>query len=164
MNYRLGTHKDLDGICTLIKDAIVEMEKHDIYQWDEIYPTREDFKEDIDNNNLFTVYDEDKLVAFYVISGECDDQYKNAKWEFADDSAYILHRFCVSPKVQNKGVGKAVLLHIEDQVKDMGYESMRLDTFTQNPFAQRLYRHNGYEARGYADWRKGRFDLMEKKL
>ena len=46
----------------------------------------------------------------------------------------------------------------------MGYNSVRLDTFTQNPFAQKLYRHNGYESRGYADWRKGRFDLMEKKL
>lgn len=38
------------------------------------------------------------------------------------------------------------------------------DIVTQNPFAQKLYRHNGYESRGYADWRKGRFDLMEKKL
>ena len=46
----------------------------------------------------------------------------------------------------------------------MGYNSVRLDIFTQNPFAQKLYRHNGYESRGYADWRKGRFDLMGKKL
>jgi hypothetical protein len=37
-------------------------------------------------------------------------------------------------------------------------------SITENPFAQNLYRHNGYEARGFADWRKGRFDLMEKKL
>ena len=49
-------------------------------------------------------------------------------------------------------------------LKDMGYNAVRLDTFTENPFAQRLYRHNGYESRGYADWRKGRFDLMEKAL
>ncbi|ORX81358.1 acetyltransferase [Anaeromyces robustus] len=164
MIYKLGTIQDLDAICSLIKDAIVEMEKHNIYQWDEIYPTRNDFEEDIKNNNLYVVYDEDRLIAFYVISKEYDEQYNNAKWKYDDESAYILHRFCVSPKMQNKGIGKIVLKHIEKQIKDMGYHSIRLDTFTQNPFAQRLYRHNGYEPRGYANWRKGRFDLMEKRL
>ena len=98
-----------------------------------------------------------------MISNESDEQYNNAKWLFGD-SYYVLHRFCVDPKMQNKGVGKTVLSHIEEQIKDMGYKSVRLDTFTKNPFAQRLYRHNGYESRGYADWRKGRFDLMEKAL
>lgn len=34
MKYRLGTLQDLDLICALIKDAIAEMEKHGIYQWD----------------------------------------------------------------------------------------------------------------------------------
>ena len=44
------------------------------------------------------VFDEDMLIAFYAISGECDEQYNNAKWEYEAESAYILHRFCVSPK------------------------------------------------------------------
>ena len=73
-------------------------------------------------------------------------------------------RFCVSPVFQNQGIGKTVLHHVEEQIKAMGYQSVRLDTFTENPFAQRLYLHNGYESRGYASWRKGKFDLMEKKL
>ena len=164
MKYKLGTVQDLDAVCSLVNDAITEMEKNGIYQWDEIYPAKSDFAEDVKNNNLYVVFDEDTLIAFYVISRECDVQYGNAKWKYEDDSAYILHRFCVSPKMQNKGIGKTVLQHIEKQIKDLGYESIRLDTFTQNPFAQRLYCHNGYEARGYADWRKGRFVLMEKKL
>ncbi len=164
MKYMPGTEQDLDAICSLLKDAIKEMEKHGIFQWDEIYLTRSDFEEDIGKNDLYVVYDDDTLIAFYVISREWDEQYDNAEWKYDDDSAYILHRFCVSPKVQNRGIGKTVLNQIEKQVKEMGYESIRLDTFTQNPYAQRLYRHNGYESRGYADWRKGRFDLMEKKL
>ena len=164
MEYRLGTLMDLDDICLLVSEAITEMEKHGIYQWDELYPTRTDFEEDIRKNNLYVVLTEGAFIAFYVISGECDEQYGNGQWKYEGDSAYILHRFCVSPKMQNKGVGKAVLAHIENQIKDLGYQSVRLDTFTQNPFAQRLYRHSGYEPRGYADWRKGRFDLMEKKL
>ena len=164
IEYRLGTAQDLDAICMLIKEAVEEMEKHGIYQWDDIYPARIDFEEDIEKSTLYLAHLEDKLAALYVISGECDEQYGNGEWEYDADKAYVLHRFCVSPQFQNRGIGKAVLLHIEDQIKDMGYESVRLDTFTENPFAQRLYLHNGYESRGYANWRKGKFDLMEKKL
>ena len=117
MNFRLGITQDLDSVCMLIKDAIVEMEKNGIYQWDEIYPARSDFEEDIKNNNLYVVFDEDILIAFYVISGECDEQYNNAEWEYESDSAYVLHRFCVSPKVQNRGIGKKVLLHMNNKLK-----------------------------------------------
>ena len=65
---------------------------------------------------------------------------------------------------QNQGMGKKILTNIEEQVRSMGYESVRLDVFTGNPFALKLYDKSGYETRGYADWRKGRFALMEKKL
>lgn len=164
MEYRLGKLSDLDNICALTQDAVAEMEKHGIFQWDEVYPAREVFEEDISKNQLYVVIDNDELIAYYVISGEYDEQYGNGRWECDRDTSYILHRFCVVPKFQNRGFGKKILLHIEKQILDMGYRSVRLDVFTKNPFAQNLYRHAGYEHRGYADWRKGRFDLMEKSL
>lgn len=164
MEYRLGEIKDINKISDLISDAIKEMESKGIFQWDEIYPTAKDFQEDISQGNLYVAMEDEKLVAIYVISGEADEAYKKANWKYPDETAYILHRFCVSPEFQNKGLGKQLLLQIETLIKDMGYKSVRLDVFTENPYAQRLYRHNGYEVRGYADWRKGRFDLMEKCL
>lgn len=164
IEYRLGTKQDLDAVCLLIRQAIDEMERHGIYQWDDIYPARKDFEEDIEKKTLHLALAGKTLAALYVISSECDDQYRNGQWKYDEKTAYVLHRFCVSPLFQNQGVGKAVLLHAEEQIKGMGYQSVRLDTFTGNPFAQRLYLHNGYEIRGYADWRKGRFYLMEKKL
>lgn len=164
MEYRLGKNEDIEKITSLISDAIKEMELHGIYQWDELYPAEIDFLDDISKGNLYVAIEDEKLVAIYVISGEYDDAYKSAEWKYTDETAYILHRFCVSPHFQNRGLGKSILDHIEEQIRDMGYMSVRLDVFTENPYAQRLYRHNGYEVRGYADWRKGRFDLMEKHL
>ena len=70
----------------------------------------------------------------------------------------------VSPSFQHNGIGNVVLRHIEKQLIEAGYDSVRLDVFTQNPYALRLYEKNGYVKRGFADWRKGRFLLMEKKL
>lgn len=164
MNCRSGIKEDLNVIVSLICDAIKEMELHGIDQWDEIYPTAEDFAEDIRKGNLYVAEENGELMAVYVISDESDDAYKTADWKYPDETAYILHRFCVFPRFQGKGIGRQLLLEIESQIRKMGYHSVRLDVFTENPYAQRLYRHNGYEARGSADWRKGRFDLMEKKL
>jgi len=164
MEYRLGRKEDIEKISALISDAIKEMESKGIHQWDEIYPTVEDFTDDISKSDLYVVIEKDKLAAIYVISDEADEAYKKADWQYPDESAYIIHRFCILPDFQNRGLGKQILMHIEEQIRDMGYKSVRLDVFTENPYAQRLYRHNGYEVRGYADWRKGRFDLMEKRL
>lgn len=164
MEYRLAKMSDIDDVCALIKAAIVQMEADRIYQWDDIYPVKEDFKNDIDNESLYLAIDGANLAAIYVISDESDEAYKTAKWQYNDETAYILHRFCVSSDYQNKGIGKEVLAHIEVQIREMGYETVRLDVFTENPYAQKLYRKSGYQVRGYADWRKGRFDLMEKKL
>lgn len=164
MKYRLGIIDDIDNISILISDAIKEMESKGIHQWDEKYPTAEDFRDDISKGYLYVVMEKEKLAAIYVISGESDDAYKTVDWYYPNETAYILHRFCVSPDFQNRGLGKQILMHIEAQIKEMGYQSVRLDVFTENPYAQKLYRHNGYEVRGYADWRKGRFELMEKHL
>lgn len=164
MEYRLGIIEDIDNISILISDAIKELESKGIHQWDEKYPTVEDFKDDISKGHLYVVMEKEKLAAIYVISGDSDDAYKTADWHYPDETAYILHRFCVSPNFQNRGLGKQILMYIEAQIKEIGYQSVRLDVFTENPYAQNLYRHNGYEVRGYADWRKGRFDLMEKYL
>lgn len=164
MVYRLAKKSDIDDVVKLVKAAIVQMEADGIYQWDDIYPAKEDFINDIEKKSLYLAIDSKKLAAIYVISAESDEAYKNAAWENNDESAYILHRFCVSPDYQNKGIGKEVLAHIETQIYEMGYKSIRLDVFTENPYAQKLYRKSGYIVRGYADWRKGRFELMEKKI
>ena len=179
MNYRLGRLEDVEEISKMVDSAKVLMSSQGIEQWDEIYPAKEDFEDDIEKKTLYVVMDDDSntesgftesdgtvtetnLAAIYVISTECDDAYENGSWEY--DNACIIHRLCVSPDYQNKGIGKKLLNKIEDQLADMGFDSVRLDVFSENPFALRLYENNGYEKRGHADWRKGRFYLMEKKI
>ncbi|MOA35168.1 hypothetical protein D3C78_1565980 [compost metagenome] len=56
------------------------------------------------------------------------------------------------------------MLLIEDLVKQMGLETIRLDAFSQNPYALRMYEKLHYRTVGEVQWRKGLFYLMEKKL
>ena len=53
MLYRQAKEQDIDSICMLIKDAIINMEKHNIFQWDNLYPNKEDFMEDIRKGELY---------------------------------------------------------------------------------------------------------------
>lgn len=115
-------------------------------------------------DSLYVAAVNNRLIAVYVLNQDCDKEYYECKWDNPDESACIIHRLCVLPEFQNKGIGAKLLTHIEEQIKEMGYKSVRLDVFTQNPYALKLYMKNGYEKRGYADWRKGRFFLMEKTL
>ncbi len=97
MNYRLATLNDIDHICALVSDAIEQMEDKGIYQWDSLYPTREDFYIDINKKTLYVVEDGDKLAAIYVISQECEKEYNKCKWNNPDETACIIHRLCVDP-------------------------------------------------------------------
>lgn len=47
IEYRKGNTGDLKEICTLIKGAIVNLERHNIFQWDNLYPDEEILREDI---------------------------------------------------------------------------------------------------------------------
>ena len=76
----------------------------------------------------------------------------------------MLHRLCVSPEFQHKGIAYKTMNYIEQLCKTNGYDTIRLDCFTENPYSRRLYDKTGYKVRGYAEWRKGRFELREKKL
>ena len=164
MTYRQAEEKDLDDICLLIEKAIIKMEDMHIDQWDEQYPRREDFACDIRKGQCWVGIAEDVIAVVYTINSECDEQYQNGAWKYRDCEYRILHRICVHPDYQNQGIAKSTLHMIEKTLKEEGVGALQLDVYSENPFSLALYQKGGYQKTGTADWRKGRFYLMEKRL
>ena len=162
LKYRKATPNDIEEICSIVHNAVDVMERNNIFQWDDLYPAKEDFQEDINESQLYVGTVDGQIAIVYALNQKCDKEYENGKWKYKDEPYYIVHRLCVNPTFQNKGIAKSTLLYIENQLKEMGIHVIRLDAFTNNPFALRLYNSLGYSEVGYADWRKGRFFLMEK--
>lgn len=162
LEYRKATPTDVEEIYRMVHAAIDAMEKEHIFQWDDLYPTKEDFQEDADEGQLYVGLLEDQIAVVYTLNQKFDQAYENGKWKSKDEPFYIVHRLCVNPAFQHKGIATSTLLHIEKQLRNMGVHAIRLDVFSNNPFALRLYHALGYSEVGYADWRKGRFILMEK--
>ncbi len=164
MKYRSASEKDLKEICSFVNSAIVQMENNDIFQWDNSYPAPNDFLADIQKGQLYVGISDEEIAVVYALNKEYDVQYRNGKWRYPDREFRILHRLCVSPKYQRKGAAKDALRHIEAELRKSGIEAIRLDVFSSNPHALALYLNSGYEKVGTAEWRKGKFFLMEKYL
>lgn len=164
IDFRKANKADISEIIQFVNNAKIVMESQGIFQWDEIYPTVEDFEEDFKNDYLYVGEVEGKLAVVFVLNQLSDEEYKNGKWEHPEKSYIVLHRLCVNPEFQNKGLGRTTMLHIENLLKSQGIEAIRLDAFTENPFSLKMYNRLGFKTVGFADWRKGRFCLMEKYL
>lgn len=164
ISFRKAEMADLEEIYRLVKDAVAHMEEQNIMQWDELYPTRDDLLTDIEKDQLTVGVIEGIIAVIYVLNQESADEYASGNWQRPAEPYFVIHRLCVSPAFQNRGVGRQTLLQIEKNLKDSGIYAIRLDVFTQNPFALRLYEGLGYVKTGYADWRKGHFLLMEKYI
>jgi ribosomal protein S18 acetylase RimI-like enzyme len=155
---------DLDGIVKLFKNAVKNMIKNDILQWDEIYPNEDVLAEDIRKNQMYkTIYDSN-IVSAFVLNKEYDKEYENGAWEYNGNNFMVLHRLCVNVEYQNKGFGTRTMVCIEEYLKNTGVESIRLDTFSKNQGALKLYNKLGYKKTGAVNWRKGLFYFLEKKL
>ena len=86
----------------MIQEAIKEMEKHNIYQWDEIPNGRVILKMISKKKNLYVAEENEKIIALYVISDETDEAYHYAEWKYPNETSLVLHRFCLSPGFQNR--------------------------------------------------------------
>lgn len=164
LSFRKGTKEDLDAIYRVFQDAIIEMDRNQIPQWDSVYPNREDLQEDIENETLYVGKIENDIVVVFVLNLDADEQYSTGEWQYPDASYLVLHRFCVNPHYQNCGIGGRALTYVEEVVRTKGVETIRLDAFTLNPYALRMYEKAGYKKVGIVNFRKGKFYLMEKLI
>ena len=164
MNYSKANKNQIEEVYSVFSAAIENMEKQGIHQWDEIYPDKAILEEDIAKNQMYIGKIENEIAVCFVLSEECDEEYKNGKWQYPDAKFNVIHRLCVNPKFQNRQIATQTMIYIEKTSKAQGYDAIRLDCFTENPFSRKLYDKAGYSVVGYADWRKGRFELREKKL
>ena len=55
MNIRIAKIEDINIIISLIKDCIEHMNKQNIYQWDEFYPSYNLIQQDIQNKSLYLI-------------------------------------------------------------------------------------------------------------
>ena len=76
LEFRPAQQTDIDGICALVASAITHMQEQKIFQWDEKYPTRDDFLGDLKENTLFVGTIEGKIAVTFTVNQTCDPEYE----------------------------------------------------------------------------------------
>ena len=142
---RRGVHEDLTPILEITKNCAVKMDAMGIYQWNENYPNRNAFIDDIKNNELLVFTKGAQLVGCIALCTKMDHVYKNVKWLTKDVKSLYIHRLAVDPQFQKKGIGKKLMDYAEDFAKKNNFISVRLDTFSKNKNNMRFYERRGYK-------------------
>ena len=120
------------------------MINRNIFQWNEKYPSKKIFKEDIESNSLYLAKINQEIVGCIMLTKNKDDVYKDIKWLSEDNINLYVHRLAVHPLFQKKGIGRKMMDFAEDYAKSNNYESVRLDTFSKNKRNNIFYENRGY--------------------
>ena len=164
LEFRRAGTDDLDALVALYGAAAQDMREKGIDQWDEYYPDREILAEDVESGDMTLGLLDGQLACAYVVNREYEPEYELGAWEHTEGDFCVLHRLCVNPQLQGRGLARQAMARMEKNARDQGFDSVRLDVFSQNLHAQRLYERLGYRRTGEVRFRKGIFYLMEKKL
>lgn len=164
LEFRRAGTDDLDALVALYGAAAQDMREKGIDQWDEYYPDQETLTEDVESGDMTLGLLDGQLACAYVVNREYDPEYELGAWEHTEGDFCVLHRLCVNPQLQGRGLARQAMARMEKNARDQGFDSVRLDVFSQNLHAQRLYEKLGYRRTGEVRFRKGIFYLMEKKL
>ena len=140
----LATQNELDRVKEIAEACAKNMIENNIFQWNDKYPSREIFKEDIKNKSLYVSKINQEVVGCIMFSSSKDDVYKTVNWITEDEYNLYIHRLAVDPIFQKRGIARKMMDFAEDFAKSNNYISVRLDTFSQNPRNNKFYKSRGY--------------------
>jgi ribosomal protein S18 acetylase RimI-like enzyme len=145
---RLATIKDIDSILEVTRACAKYMVSQDIFQWNEHYPSKEAFIHDVNRRELYVKLIDNEIIGCIVISTHKDEVYNPIEWLNKNENSVYIHRLAVHPNRQGQGIAQELMDFAESISTDNGYDSIRLDTFSQNPRNQRFYEIRGYKRLG----------------
>lgn len=153
---RLAIDKDLIYIMEIIKKIIEQMKENNINQWDENYPNKDIFSKDIYEQNLYVFDEENQIKGFVVLNEEVHQEYNKLNWR-SEKKFKVIHRMGIDPKYKRQGIGEKIFKYIETEVIKLGYEYIKVDTYSKN-----LPMINLIKKKGYVEIGKMVFDKNKK--
>ncbi len=158
---------DLKTVKSITDSCGKAMAADGIYQWNERYPSIEVFQQDIENEQLYVLEFEGKVIGCIMFSDFKDEVYAKIEWQIPDNKNLYIHRLAVAPEFQKQGCGQQLMDFAEDYAYKNRYLSIRLDTFSQNKRNQRFYEARDFKRLGdvlFPDQSKYPFHCYEKIL
>ncbi|WP_025743643.1 GNAT family N-acetyltransferase [Aquimarina pacifica] len=145
---RKAVFSDLDTIHKLTKACAKAMITNGIYQWNEHYPTRERLYLDIELQELYVFAEHHQIRGMIVLTPMMDEEYIPIQWITPSGNNLYVHRLAVHPEFWGQGYAQQLMSFAEECGRKRAFNSLRLDTFSQNSRNQKFYETRGYQRLG----------------
>ena len=140
MNINLLKKENINEILNLYDD----IKKNTYTLWDKDYPSKELIEWDIERKGLFGAFDNGELIAVCFAGERCEDGEEDFPWKDAFLKRGTFARIGVSPKHQNQGVATKLLAFILEELKNQGFDGVRILVGKNNENAKNLYKKFGF--------------------
>ena len=143
MIIRKAALADLSAACALYEAICLEMNARGVDQWvwgD--YPNEEFVRRDIEKGELYVLDGESGLDAVMCINTVQDKEYDEKEWLFGVKPGSF-HRLGIHPAAQGRGLGRLLIADVEEVLRGLGCDCLRIDTYSPNRNAQKLYLRYG---------------------
>ena len=138
--YRKAKLEDLDQIMVAVEDSREVLRLQGNGQWQDGYPNKDDFINDINNGHLYVVLNENKqVVGTCALTYREEDYHHLYEGKWLTDLPYIvMHRVALKKEYHNQGYGRKLFEVFIEQAKIQGYRSLRIDTHAGNAIMRHL--------------------------
>jgi ribosomal protein S18 acetylase RimI-like enzyme len=145
-----GQTEDVLAVMEIIRRSILHMEEEGIYQWRiGTYPTLQIVECDAAGGELYLLKDGPSYLACVTLNEEQSPEYETLPWSYDGRKVLVMHRLVVDPPLQRQGIAKTLMNFAHRHAAENGCTSIRLDAYSANPRALRLYEGLGYQKAGH---------------
>ncbi|GHA47133.1 N-acetyltransferase [Salinimicrobium marinum] len=145
---QLAEASHLSEIKQLTEACAKAMQEKGILQWNEFYPSSEKLSHDIEKEELYLLKKEGVIIGIIVLTPEMDEEYVPIQWLTSNSENLYVHRLATHPSIWGEGYGQNLMDFAEAFARKNRFQSVRLDTFSQNLRNQKFYEARGYKRLG----------------
>ncbi|XXM70395.1 GNAT family N-acetyltransferase [Lysinibacillus sphaericus] len=138
--------EQLDEIIEVYSRSKKDLDDSGLLQWNDNYPGREYFEEQIGYGDLYCLYSDGVLSGAVTLNTWQSPEWEEIPWEY--EGEMVVHALFLDPAKQGRGLGSRFLEKCEGFAAGQGYRSIRLDAYARNEGANSLYEKMGYTFRG----------------
>lgn len=163
LDFKLIDKQKLNTVLSLLKEAALWLKERNIDYWQDWHDPPENFKnwilKGLQNKQFYFIYDNYELIGMFRL------QYNDELfWGKKDDKAAYIHSFTIKRTLSGKGIGYKVLNKLEEQLKTIGINYLRLDCGIHIKKLCDYYRNHGFKETGKVTVHGEELLLLEKLI
>ncbi len=139
---------DFAAVCELYQSvcAVMARDPSPQWVWGE-YPNKDFLRATLDAGTLYIAREDDTLLCAVTVDTHFDPEYAGVNWLFGTKPG-AFHRLAIAPDQQGRGLGRQAIAEVCRILREQGCDTLRIDTYSPNENAQKLYLRAGFRAAG----------------